>query len=242
MSPVSSNPSVRRGQPRGFALIELIIAIVVLAGIVMILYGAFHGMKSTRDGLERINDRFREGRVALSRISRDLQSAYISQHLPIDMSKQVVKTGFKGSSGSPADRLDFNSFSNQHLERNARQSDQCELSYFGSPNPEKDGVVDLARRISPRLDMKFDQGGRVDVLATDIDLFDLEFLDPVTGEWLDTWDTTQASGQPDRLPLQIRVVLVLNGGERQSSGRAREPIRMVTKISIPIQKPLTFAN
>ena len=82
----------------------------------------------------------------------------------------------------------------------------------------------------------------MDVLATDIDLFDLEYLDPLTGQWTETWDTTQAVGQAARLPLQVRVLLVLNGGQRSSAGRGRKTIRFVSKIPIPIQKPLTFAT
>jgi general secretion pathway protein J len=199
-------------------------------------------MRASREGLQRVNDRYREGRTAMARITRDLESAYVSQHVPIDLSIQAVKTGFKGTRGTPADRLDFNSFSNQRLDKDARESDQAEISYFGSPDPDRDGVTDLARRISPQLDLDFDRGGRVDVLATDIDLFEVEYLDALTGQWTETWDTTQSTAQPDRLPLQVRVVLVLNGGTRKASGMAREPVRFVSKIAIPIRKPLTFAT
>jgi general secretion pathway protein J len=227
---------------RGFALIELLIAIAILAFVTMLLFGAFSGMRASREGLQRVNDRYREGRTAMARITRDLESAYVSQHVPIDLSIQAVKTGFKGTRGTPADRLDFNSFSNQRLDKDARESDQAEISYFGSPDPDRDGVTDLARRISPQLDLDFDRGGRVDVLATDIDLFEVEYLDALTGQWTETWDTTQSTAQPDRLPLQVRVVLVLNGGARKASGMAREPVRFVSKIAIPIRKPLTFAT
>jgi general secretion pathway protein J len=226
----------------GFALIELLIAIAILAFVTMLLFGAFSGMRASREGLQRVNDRYREGRTAMARITRDLESAYVSQHVPIDLSIQAVKTGFKGTRGTPADRLDFNSFSNQRLDKDARESDQAEISYFGSPDPDRDGVTDLARRISPQLDLDFDRGGRVDVLATDIDLFEVEYLDALTGQWTETWDTTQSTAQPDRLPLQVRVVLVLNGGTRKASGMAREPVRFVSKIAIPIRKPLTFAT
>jgi general secretion pathway protein J len=86
------------------------------------------------------------------------------------------------------------------------------------------------------------KGGRVEVLATDIDLFDLEYLDALTGQWLETWDTRQAIGQANRMPLQIRVLLVLNGGHRTSAGRGRETIRLINKVALPIQRPLTFAT
>ena len=82
----------------------------------------------------------------------------------------------------------------------------------------------------------------MDVLATDVDLFDVAFLEPLTIQWLETWDSTQATGQLGRLPLQVRLTLVLNGGKRSSRGRAQSPIRLVTKVTLPIQRALTFAT
>lgn len=226
----------------GFTLIEVLIAIGVLSVITMLLYGAFAGLKQSRDGITRVGDRYREGRIALEHITRELQSAYISNHVPINQQLAVVKTAFVATSGSPADRLDFNTFAYRRLDRDSKESDQAEISYFGSPNPDNRGVFDLARRVNPRLDAEPTKGGRVDVLATDIDLFDLSYLDALSGQWVDTWDTRQAlTGQPNRLPLQVKIVLVLNGGKRSAAGRGRETIRFTTKVELPIQKPLTFA-
>jgi general secretion pathway protein J len=192
--------------------------------------------------MQRINDRHREGRMAMARIVRELSSAYISQHAPIDESLTVVKTSFMGTTGTPADRLDFNTFAHRRLDRDVHESDQAEVSYFGSPDPDQAGVVDLARRMSPILDLEPQTGGRVEVLATDIDLFELSYLDPVTGLWEETWDSTSLVAQENRLPLQVRVILVLNGGRRSSSQSGQAPIRLMTKVALPIFNPLNFAT
>lgn len=230
------------GRQRGFTLFELMIAVGVLAMVCMLMYAALASMKNARESVRRVNDRYREGRLAMSRLSRDLQSAYVSGHAPIDPSLAVVKTAFLAKRGSPAARLDFNAFSNYRLDRDSHESDQAEISYFGSPDPEDSSITDLARRVSPRLDLYPERGGRVEVLATDIDLFDLKYLDPLTGDWVESWDTTQSTGQLGRLPLQVRAVLILNGGERKGRDRAREPVRLVAKIPINIQRALTFAT
>lgn len=227
---------------RGFTLVELLVAIVVLSMISLLIYNAFASMKRSREGIERVDDRYREGRLAMTRMVRELQSAYISLHAPINSSLLVQKTAFVGTTGTPADRIDFNSFSNRRMDKNSHVSDQCELSYFGSSNPDVSGVTDLARRISTSLDLDPKKGGRVDVLATDIDLFDLQYLDPMTGNWLETWDTTSTvTGQPARLPVQMRITLVLNGGSRQGYDRGQGTIRLVTKVSLPIDNGLNFA-
>ncbi len=229
-------------RPRGFTLIELVIAITVLAFITMLLYGAFSSMKASRDGLARIQERYREGRIAMARLVRDLQSAYISQHVPINAALVVQKTGFVGKGGIPAHRLDFNAFSNVQRDRSAHVSDQIEVSYFASENPEQAGTNDLVRRTSEYPDSEPGKGGRVEVVATDIDLFTLEYLDPTTSLWTETWDTTQATGQVNRLPLEVRIRLVLRQGTRTASDRGRGTLKFATTVSIPIQQPLSFAT
>jgi len=231
-----------RSASRGFTLIELLIAISILAMLSLIIYGAFASMRKTKTGLERLSDRYREGRVAMARITRDLQSAYISSHLPLNASLAVVKTAFSGKGGTPADRLDFNSFSNVRRDQNSHVSDQAEISYYGSQNPDETNVTDLVRRISEYPDVEPAKGGRVEVLCTDIELFELEYLDPQTGMWTETWDTTQAAGQPNRLPLQVRVTLVLKGGRRPKGDSDRGSLRFQTQVVLPMQNALNFAT
>lgn len=227
---------------RGFTLVELLVAIGILAMISTLIYGAFAGLKTSREGLMRVGDRYQEGRLAMRRVNRELQSAYLSAHQPISPQLKVVQTAFIGKRGTPADTVSFNSFAHRRLDRDARESDQAEISYFGADNPKDRSIIDLVRRVNPRLDLEPDRGGRVQVLATDIDLFDIEYLDPLTGRWTETWDTTQATGQLNRLPLQVRVTLVLNGGRRKTAGRSRDTITFRTKVPLQMLQPLIFAN
>jgi general secretion pathway protein J len=230
-----------RRTSRAFTLVELIVAITVLAFVTLLLYGAFTTLKSSRDGLARIQDRYREGRIALSRITRDLQSAYISSHVPISPALVMQKTAFVGKVGMPGHRVDFNAFSNIQRDRSAHVSDQIEVSYFVSDNPEKPGTNDLLRRTSEYPDIDPVKGGRVEVLATDVGVFELEYLDATTGLWTENWDTTQAIGQTNRLPLQVRIKLVMNQGKRSGSDQARGTLKFQTTVTIPMQQPLAFA-
>jgi general secretion pathway protein J len=226
----------------GFSLIEVLISIAILAAITSLLFGAFSALKRSKDGLSRLQDRQREGRLAMARITRELQSAYLSAHMPLNQALLVQKTIFKAERGTPADRVNFTAFANTRLDKDSHVSDQCELSYYGSPNPDGSGTTDLVRRIDTVIDLEPTKGGKVEVLATDIDLFDLQYLDAQTAQWQESWDTSQTTGQPDRLPLQVRVILVLNGGERKAADRARGTIRLVTKVGLNILAPLTFAT
>jgi general secretion pathway protein J len=226
---------------RGFTLFELLIAISILAMVSVLIYGAFSSMQKSKQGLERLQDRYREGRLAMQRITRELGSAYLSLHVPDNQQLVVQKTAFIGTRGTPADRVDFNAFANIRRDRDQHTSDQAEISYFGSANPKDTSIIDLARRVSDRPDLEPTKGGRVEVLATDIDLFDLEYLDAQTDRFTESWDSTQVTGQPGRLPLQVRVTLVLNSGQRARADGGRSRIRLVTIVQLPMQKPLNFA-
>jgi general secretion pathway protein J len=136
--------------------------------------------------------------------------------------------------------VDVTSYSHRRYDKDAKESYQAESSKFGSPNPDGSGQIDLARRISARLDLEPAHGGKVEVLATNIDVFELNYLDPTTGLWTDKWDSTQALGQHNQLPLQMKILLVLRDGIRDSIDRSRQPLRFITKVSLALRDPLTF--
>lgn len=220
---------------RALTLLEVLVSISILAMVSVLIYGAFDGMSRARTGIGRINQRYREGRLAIRRISAEVSSAFLSAHQPLNQALAVRSTVFIGTNGTPADRLDFTSFSHVRFQRDTHESDQNELSYFGSQDPDVSGKTDLARRESATIDLEPTRGGQVLVLAEDIDLFDLHYLDAVTGMWQERWDSTQAMDQLGRLPLQVKVTLVLRNGP------AGKNVPLVARIPIAIQTPLTFA-
>jgi general secretion pathway protein J len=63
----------------------------------------------------------------------------------------------------------------------------------------------------------------------------------MTSLWTESWDTTQATGQLNRLPLEVRIRLVLKQGARSSSDSGRGTLKFGTTVSIPSQTPLSFA-
>ncbi|XYH98063.1 type II secretion system protein GspJ [Sorangium sp. So ce1128] len=223
----------RRRRAGGLTLLEVLVSVAILALIGTLIYGAFDGMSRSRAGISRISDRYHQGRAAIARISRELQEAFLSRHQPADKNIVVRLTAFAGQDSSPADRVDFTAFAHRRLLRNAHESDQCEIGYFGSRDPERDRL-DLVRREAKTIDTEPARGGVVNVLAEDIESFNIQYLDPITGEWVDSWDSTQPAAQLDRLPSQVWVTLVLNGGP------GGEPIKFETKVPIPMQVPIAF--
>ena len=81
-----------RRAARGFTLLELLVAISILAMVSVLIYGAFAAMRKSKEGLERVQERYREGRMAMQRLSRDIESSYLSLHVPLDTRLVVQKT------------------------------------------------------------------------------------------------------------------------------------------------------
>ncbi len=236
MSIAFSLPARRaaRRARRGLTLLEILVAVGVLAMISTLVYGAFDQMSRIRKGVEGTSERFHQGSSAIARMSRELQSAYLSLHRPLlNPGLEVSRTAFVGVDSGKLDRVDFTSFSHRRLGLGERTSDQNELSYFLSQNPDSP-AVDLARREAAHIDLEPRKGGVVQVLAEDVLELDLRYFDPMVGDWVDSWDSTQPTGQFERLPMQVRIELVLAG----PGGGA--PYRFVTKVPLAMQAPLTF--
>ncbi len=206
----------------------------VLAMIGVLLYGTFdslaHGKKA--EGIR--GDRARQGRSAVLRMTREIQSAYLSMHNPSNPSLQTRVVAFIGQNGNPYDRLDFQAFAHRRIEANSHESDQAEIGYFAAPDPSVEGKMDLVRREQTPVDMDAKRGGIVNVLCEDIESFDIRYLDAQTSAWIETWDTTQALGQQNRLPFEMRVTIVMKHVP------AGVDATYTTKFMLPMQAPLTF--
>lgn len=215
-------------------LLEILVSISILAVIGLLIYGAFDSMSRGRRGEAMRSERAHQGRDAIGRIVRELQSAFLSLHNPQNPALITRTTAFIGQSGGNYDRLDFVAFAHRRFERDAKESDQCEIGYFVVRDPEVTDKMDLVRREQTPIDADPKRGGVVNVIAEDVLEFDVRYLDPVTGLWIEQWDTTQVTGQPGRLPLEIKVTLVVKGVPNGP------PYSFTTRVMLPMQAPLSF--
>ncbi len=225
---------IRRRRARGMTLLEILVSLGIMSMIALLIYGAFDSISRGRRGEALRADRARQGRDAIERISREVQSAYLSMHTPTNQALVTRTTGFYGQNNSDFDRLDFTAFAHRRIEKDAKESDQAEIGYFVVRDPEVEGKMDLVRREQAPIDYEFKKGGIVNVLAEDVEKFDIRYLDPMTGQWVETWDSTQMMMQFNRLPLEVRIELQLK------PVRNTPPFRYVTKVMMPMQQPLTF--
>lgn len=208
--------TARARRQHGITLIEIMIAMVILAMVATLMYTGFTQTSRNKKRVEAELERAHEVRMGVERLARELSMAYMSAQLNPDESLHVVKTGLIAKEARGGTRIDFTSFSHQRLYRDAHESDQNELGYFVADDPEDSRIKVLARREQARIDNDFEKGGRTQILIRDVVKFELSFLEPMTGEWVSTWDSTQAAMQFNRMPSQVKIKVTVPGPGREN--------------------------
>lgn len=226
----------QRERRTGMTLIEVMVAVAILATVVALVYGAFSQTARTKERVERALDREHEIRAGLDRVVRDLSMAYTSVQINPDQSLQPMMTAFILKQDGSGSRLDFNSFAHRRMRRDAHESDQTEIGYFVTNHPTDNGRDVLARRAQAPIDHLPDEGGSAQILIDDVTSFSLSVLDPQTLEWQETWDTVQGAMQPNRLPLQVKILLTVPNPR----GNGRD-LTYGTRVTLPMQFALNHA-
>lgn len=217
-----------RGTSPGVTLIEVLIAMAIFALLGVVVYGSFAGTLRAQQDIEGLQAKNHELRLALLRISRELQAAFLVQNTnQVNLEPLRAQTIFLVKPDGAGARLDFTAFAHQRTQADINESDQCELSYFMRPSQDKPGTNELVRRESKRIDSEPTKGGVLSPVVRDVTSFQVELYDFEKQDWLREWDTQNTTGQPDRLPPFVRVTIGVddgNGGERKLSTVARLPL------------------
>jgi general secretion pathway protein J len=195
----------------GVTLIEIMIAVTILAIVSTLIYSGFSQTMRNKQRLEADAERYQGATQTLTRMVDELSAAYVSAQINPNISLQAMRSCFIGKDHGRTDRIDFTSFSHQRLYRDAHESDQNELSYFITRDPNDPTRNVLARREQARPDDDPQHGGEVQIALRDVNEMELSFLDPITREWVDKWDAGDTGGEMNRLPAQVKVILRMPG-------------------------------
>lgn len=232
---MTARRSSRRAQ-RGLTLLEVLVASAILIMVSTMIWASFDQTSKLRAriGYRQENDYLM--RTAIGRITRDLRGAYLSLHVNQTQSLLAATTQFMGrGGGSGGSQLDMATFTHRRLRRGSHEGDACEVGYRLADRRGGDGHgMDLLRREQARIDTDPQRGGVLDVMVPNVRRFELKYLDGISEQWLDAWDTTQATGQPGRLPARVRVLISIEEGER------REERVYSTETPLVMTRVLTF--
>jgi general secretion pathway protein J len=179
----------------GFTLLEVMVAIGILAIIVGLIYGSISMTADSKEEVETGNDVYQQARWALDKMDQDLTSAFVSKNQQTHSLFYALHR--KNSDGLPLDEVHFTSFNHVKYNPNARESDQAEISYFVMENPDN-GVMTLYRREDAKMDANNLEGGDFYDLVENVVSLSLRYWD---GEqWVDEWDTRNMTQQAESTP------------------------------------------
>jgi general secretion pathway protein J len=207
---------------RGFTLLEVMIAVAVMAMIGGLTWKSFDGAYGLKQRVEQAEDRDQTVRGALDRIAREVSMTFLSEHYDRKRFRERP-TFFRLKDGRREAALTVTSFAHQRLHVDAKESDQAVFEY--KLDRDEGGKRSLFRRVKPSIDEEPDRGGERAVLAEDVLRFAVQAWDPKDREWRDEWD----SNSPQRtggalVPPRVRIsitVLDEQGKERTWSTQAR---------------------
>jgi general secretion pathway protein J len=223
-----------RRSRRGLTLIEIVVALGILAMIGGISFSTLATTMGVREALEDAGNADRIARTALSRIGRELELAYMTKNVT---AVQTYRTVFVGKDEDDTDILWFSTLAHRRKYRNSRECDQGEVTLFTEPDPDRDSLLVLYHREGPRIDHEPDKDGVIRPLARGVSRFDLQYLDPTTGEWKVEWDT-QGSETPNRLPRAVQIVLSIATPDPEDEDRSVVQT-FVRTVVLALAKPQT---
>jgi type II secretion system protein J len=214
----------------GFTLLEVMIAVVILAAMSLAMYGATSSMLSGKEASETRDEFYHSVTFALEKISDDVHMAFIVK------SKDLLGVRFDGEYAfdGKEDRLDFITFSHLRYIRDAKESDSAEVSYFLVPDPENTGSRILMRRESAVIDKNLQEGGVSYPLLHGVRSLRFEYLaSDKEDEWKQIWDS-QSLDAGNKLPRAVRIQIELTAPDEE------EARKVSLTVPIRLSKPLSF--
>lgn len=217
---------------RGFTLMEVMIAGVILAVMGAMTFGSFSRAWQQKEAVAAADERYAQARLALDRMAHELGHAFISDHYDRKRYRDERPTRFKGEDNGPRDEILFTSLAHERLEADAKQSDQAVIRYWIERDPENPVYDSLWRRVNPIIDEDAERRGRKAVLCENVRGLDIEYWDAVKEEWVDEWDAQRPERQgvlPERVKLSLTFV----------DADAKE-VTITTQTRIMLQRALRF--
>jgi general secretion pathway protein J len=216
---------------RGFTLVEVMIAASITAVIGVLVAGSFQRAAWARELAEAQDQRFTGARMALTRMSREVSEAFLSDQYDAKRFRERL-TVFRGRDRGDEDELLFATMSHLRLQRDVKESDQAVVEYSVDRDPNHPGERALFRREKPRIDDEPERGGSRAVVLEHVKGFDVQYWNWQKDEWIREWDSS-GTDHSGFLPTRVRFRVKLG----MPDGRERT---FETQARIAIIRPLDF--
>lgn len=209
--------------PRGFTLIEIMIALAILALILVMLAGSFHAVATGKVHAENRLAVDQEGRTILWELSNEIRGA---AQTPLVASRTMLAGQGRMENNTPLDSITVSTLDPGHRRSIEGFGAEDTVAYTTAPNPDHRGWFMLLRSQSSSL-LGIGTGGNANapvMLADNLLGLHIRYFDGST--WNESWNSQ--SLPPGRaLPQEVAIDLTV-----ASPGGA--PLTLSTMVMLPM--------
>jgi prepilin-type N-terminal cleavage/methylation domain-containing protein len=213
---MAGNASLQGKDLRGFTLLEVLVSVAILAIIMAVVYSAYTTNVEAIQIARENGQVHQTARIALDRITKDLQSALTEIWSPSGTNRLDFVGKDQERDGRRMDRLDFITLTYMAFSEQSTAADLCEVGYRVVEDAEQQEILVLMRRQKILVSLpgddaspgqEFGEGGNEQELARNLAGFQITYED-ARREELDRW-STEETNLTSVLPVLVKVRLVL---------------------------------
>ena len=191
-------------QPGGFTLLEILIAVAILALVVSSLYGAYSGTLDTTQMVENIRDVDQVARMALMQMADDFKSLYYQkpqgeeEESPYSFGGAMEGEGEGGAivTFATTSRLAFDmTFPGQRVNR---------VSYIMEPQPDNEKLYRLVRKELPFADLPGERQEILVEIADEVESLSLTYFNEDHQEF-SQWDSKAEGLLPRLVSIRLQI-------------------------------------
>jgi len=191
----------------GFTLIEVMLAILILAIMMSIVYGVVVSTVNAARRVEEITAATEIGPAILTRVRADLEAAFLPKEGEFFMG--IKKAG----AGMDRDRIDFISsevaYGSENDVEEPRFHSVNEVGYQVLQSSKDPGVGVLYRREDFFIDADPLKGGHLVEMYDRVKSFSLRYYDGQ--DWRTDWSSKAQKGLPKAVEIELKIFVSQNG-------------------------------
>lgn len=223
----------KRPQAHGFTLLEILVAVLILGLVVTTVLSSFNMVFSNAETLEATATVFDMGRTCLTRITLDLENAFILER-PLYQAPKVDSLPdpyrFQGSvenrGGTALAKLRFTSRAHVALDK-SREDGIAEIVYYVQAVP--GGGLRLKRADNLYPYPRFEERSVDPVLCENVKSLAFEYVD-ADGKEFDAWDS-ESSQSGTATPVMVAVRLEIGAGNESYGFQTTVALPLVRRKS-----------
>ncbi|MGD9365398.1 MAG: prepilin-type N-terminal cleavage/methylation domain-containing protein [Desulfobacteraceae bacterium] len=197
---------------RGFTLIEILTAVLILAIVVSLILNSFDGIFSSAEHINTGTDLHEMGNACVKRMTNDLKSIHVTtypRYKPPDIDDEPeiyhVKGQVRNVGGQSFGWLRFTSMA--HLPFNQQPHEGiAEIVYYVQQTPENDFILRRADKLYPYPE-EFEENETDPILCEQVRSYELVYFD-AEGREYEEWDSESddmAYGTPSAIGFKVSI-------------------------------------